>query len=239
MTENNNQWDDTKYVIDGKLIRVDHKRWEDAQTFEKECWINSVHLGDDWNFWWREKFDKYNSVENHFEQKEIDILEVGCGPFTNVRLIESIVNYKKVVCSDPLMPTYIKLPCWINSNSHRLGFELHNDQLENLRYANESFDLLICINVLDHVQDVDRCFHEMKRVLKKNGLIVFGQDLTDWIKRDDPNPNKDQDQGHPIRINEEYCYENLKDMKSLLNKVVESRNKNAHYGCLVYIGEKV
>lgn len=230
-------WDDTKYAEDGKIIKVDHERWIAAQQYEEKTWIENFHLGDDWNNWWKEKFDSYSIIEKHFGDGELDALEVGCGPFTNVRLIEECVyNIKSITCSDPLIETYKKLPCWIRNNVNRI--KTNSDQLENLVFNDESFDLVVCINVLDHVEDVEKCFTEMKRVLKPNGLLILGQDLTDWEKRKDPNPEQDQDQGHPIRVNEEYCREKLTDLKELKFDVVESRNKDAHYGCLCYIGKK-
>ena len=78
----------------------------------------------------------------------------------------------------------------------------------------------------------------MYRVLKNNGLLIIGQDLTDWTKRNDPSPEQDQDQGHPMRVNEEYCAKKLKKYDMLLNKIVESRNRDAHYGCLCFMGSK-
>lgn len=238
------KWDDTKYTEEGQIIKVDHERWTEAQKFEEQCWKDAWHLQDDWNMWWKKQFDDYEVLEKNLPET-IRAIEVGCGPFTNARLIELILQYKEIsfVLSDPLMESYLLLPdCWVKKNQNRQTPEIiidkNNSQLENLNFANEQFDLLVCINVLDHVEDVNKCFDEMYRVLKKDGLLVFGQDLTDWTKRGDPSPKDDQDQGHPVRVNQEFCELKLKNYDSFLNKIVESRNKQAHYGCLCYIGRK-
>jgi len=242
------EWDDSKYVENGQIISVDHQRWIDAQKFEEKCWQDAWTLQDDWNNWWKKQFDDYELLEENLPD-DITAIEVGCGPFTNMRLIESVLQYKNnlyLYLSDPLIQSYLKLPtCWIKENSYaHKGLQdgktiaLDNSQLENLKFDDNKFDFLVCINVLDHVENVDKCFEEIYRVLKKGGLLILGQDLTDWEKRKDPSPKEDQDPMHPIRLNQEYCYQKLSFYQLLLNKIVQSRAPQAHYGCLCYIGKK-
>jgi len=235
---------DAKYIQNDKIIQVDHKRWLLAQQYEEKTWRENFQLNDDWNFWWKSHFEDYSLVEEVLrDQKNIEIIEVGCGPFTNVRLIESVLAYsdiKRIVLSDPLLETYKAIPCYISSlfgkNLSTYAFE--QEQLESLHHKDESFDLLICINVLDHVEDVSKCFSEMKRVLRKDGLIVFGNDLTDWMKRNNPHPEKAYDQGRVMRINEEYVDEVFSSFELFMRKIVESRNPPYHYGCMCCIGQK-
>ncbi len=234
-----NQWDDTKYVDNDQILKIDHQRWIEAQEFEKKCWQESWHIGSDWQDWWQKKFNGYDILENNLPE-EINAIEVGCGPFTNIRIVESVLQYKtiKITLSDPLIDSYLNLPsCWTKDNQKRVVID--RSQLENLKFADEIFDLLICVNVLDHVEDVDKCFSEMHRVIKKDGILVLGQDLTDWTKRGDPTPQQDQDQGHPVRVRSEGLEKYLMKYTSLLNKIVESRNPQAHYGCLCYVGKKI
>lgn len=239
------EYDDSKYIENNKIIKVDHQRWLKAQEFEKECWQKAWNLQDDWNLWWKKQFDNYDIIENNLPEDGARIIEVGCGPFTNMRIIESILQYKNnlnIYLSDPLIDSYLELPsCWVKENANRKDKKIFidNSQLENLKFEDNFFDLLVCINVLDHVENVDKCFEEIYRVLKKNGLFVFGQDLTDWEKRNDPKPSEDKDQGHPIRINEEYCDEKLTNYESLFKKMIDSRNPKAHYCCLCFIGKKI
>jgi SAM-dependent methyltransferase len=244
-----NEWDDSKYIENGQITYVDHKRWIEAQEFEEKCWQDAWTLQDDWNNWWKNQFDGYEILEENLPD-DIRAIEVGCGPFTNMRLIESVLQYKnelRLYLSDPLILSYLKLPtCWVKENSYAYSknhsenriITLDDSRLEKLKFDNDAFDLLVCINVLDHVENVDKCFKEIYRVLKSGGLFILGQDLTDWEKRKDPSPKEDQDQGHPIRINEEYCNEQLQSYEPLLSKIVESRAPQAHYGCLCFIGKK-
>jgi len=44
--------------------------------------------------------------------------------------------------------------------------------LRNLPYKNGTFDFIICEGVLHHVYEYEKLFNELKRVLKKNGVLV-------------------------------------------------------------------
>jgi len=233
---NNNQWDDSRFIENGQILKIDHERWLSAQEFERKCWEGAWLNQSDYNEWWYTQFNRYDLLENNLPEN-ISAIEVGCGPFTNIRIIESILQWKnlKIYLSDPLIESYLGLPsCWVKENKDKVVID--KSQLENLQFGDNVFDLLICINVLDHAEDVNKCFDEMNRVLKKDGLIVLGQDLTDWTNRGNPTPKECQDVGHPQRIGN--CEEKLKLYEPLLNKIVESRNPQAHYGCLCYTGKK-
>jgi len=45
--------------------------------------------------------------------------------------------------------------------------------MENLTYPDEMFDVVHCVNALDHTKDVRKALSEMKRVCKKGGLIYL------------------------------------------------------------------
>jgi len=43
---------------------------------------------------------------------------------------------------------------------------------ESLPFADESFDVVICSHVLDHVRNLDKAIREIKRVAKKKIIII-------------------------------------------------------------------
>lgn len=45
--------------------------------------------------------------------------------------------------------------------------------MENLTYPDEMFDVVHCVNALDHTPDVRKALSEMKRVCKKGGTIYL------------------------------------------------------------------
>jgi SAM-dependent methyltransferase len=50
---------------------------------------------------------------------------------------------------------------------------VHFGDALNTPYKDESFDLIICAEVMEHVSDDDRACKELARVLKKNGRIAI------------------------------------------------------------------
>lgn len=57
-----------------------------------------------------------------------------------------------------------------------LGLEhngFRNENLEKMTFADESLDLHVHLDVLEHVNNADRCTREMARTLKPGGMAIF------------------------------------------------------------------
>jgi len=52
------------------------------------------------------------------------------------------------------------------------GIRYKQSNIECLPFADNSFDVVICSHVLEHVRDLDKVVHEIKRVAKKKVIIV-------------------------------------------------------------------
>lgn len=247
-------------------VKVSAERWHEAQAFERETWesvnrrngplklawrmvrslrdprqfarilsFRDFYCGDDWNFWWMDAFEQYQCLPRTIG----DALEVGCGPYTNVRLLNHLLNIRSITLADPLMGDYVKFRnTWVADQVVRGAVRTDTAGAEDLPYDPGVFDLVICINVLDHVQDAAKCIDEMSRVLRPGGHIVLGQDLTDredWLTTGD-------DVGHPIRVRHETILSQLVgDYEATFERVLsreEGRAPEAHYGTLLYVGRR-
>ncbi len=240
--------------MDESRIKTSHERWLKAQEFEIKIWrtqnsffralltpflykmgIQDVKPGDDWNHWWYEKFDFYRTIPKIVDKA----IELGCGPYTNIRLIHEERTIHEIYCSDPLARQYIKIKnSWL-SRQHTSGNILLDDHpAEELPFVSDFFDLVIIINVLDHVRDADACLQNSIRILKPAGFLVIGQDLTD----EGDMTNVGEDIGHPIRVHERDLDRHLSGkFKPQLYKILkreEGRNPRAHYGTYLFIGQK-
>lgn len=51
--------------------------------------------------------------------------------------------------------------------------KIYPGEIENLPFENESYDIVLSIDSLLHVQDRDKAFDEISRVLKSKGWLVF------------------------------------------------------------------
>jgi 2-polyprenyl-6-hydroxyphenyl methylase/3-demethylubiquinone-9 3-methyltransferase len=54
-----------------------------------------------------------------------------------------------------------------------LSIDYRQSAAEKLPFDDASFDAVLCVDVLEHVSDVQQVLSEIKRVLKKNGLLFF------------------------------------------------------------------
>lgn len=50
---------------------------------------------------------------------------------------------------------------------------IRNENLENLTFENEKFDIVISEEVFEHITDYKKAFKEIERVLKKGGIHIF------------------------------------------------------------------
>ena len=179
---------------------VSIERWSEAQKWELEFWNRQnipsvwwkrllrplfVAVGlrplrrkqklDDRNYWWMEQFKGYSDLPMEIETA----CELGCGPYTNMRLISQNRDINYIHCSDPLARHYLTYRrAWLANaaRSGHIAVDFH--PVEECPYRTDYFQLTILINVLDHVRDAKKCLEEAIRITTPRGYLVFGQDLT-------------------------------------------------------------
>jgi SAM-dependent methyltransferase len=241
--------------------KVDRDRWLAAQQWEEAHWIRSqkargkygknviwkmLHSlglvekfrGDDWNLWWKTRFEEYNFLP----QKVENAIEVGCGPYTNIRHMLDKCSPEHLFLSDPLIKTYIKFKLAFTAHAYKHSFCILDDHpLEEIPYRDAYFDLSVMINVLDHVRDAALCMENLIRITKPGGWIIIGQDLTN--SEDIETLSRDAGLvGHPIKISHEWFTPYLeKGIEPHIHKVLprnEGREPSYHYGTLLFAGRK-
>jgi SAM-dependent methyltransferase len=240
--------------------RVEQSRWQEAQSWEERHWISAQrararmgknylwrilrrlgivphYRGDDHNLWWQREFDGYR-----FLPREVDnAIELGCGPYTNMRLIREVCATRHLFLSDPLIRTYVDFELTSVADMHRKAFcTLDDHPVESCPFRPGYFDLCVMINVLDHVQDADACMTCAMDLVKPGGYFIFGQDLKElpeetW-KADAG------DIGHPIKVEGAWIERHLqRGMDPVLKKVLpreKSRDPHFHSGTYVFAGRR-
>jgi len=186
------QTSDAKYWTEDGIIKVDKERWKKAQNFELEGWSQHWRgAKDDRNSHHAKGFNNYESLGKHLGS----VAEIGCGPFTQLQTIAEGRTINTITLLDPLLDQYISLP----NCTYKDKFLGHTPlllckQAEELNGI-ELFNTIICINVLEHVQDVSLVLERMHRSLKVGGIVIFGERCYDGL-----DINAVYDIGHPIRV---------------------------------------
>ena len=242
------------------MKRVPSERWRAAQDWELDLWrrearatvrarlrgaLSSLGLsslarsllgeGDDWNRWWQVHFENYSFVPPHVDRA----VELGCGPFTNMRLMRPGRTFGSICCSDPLAGEYVRLRGTWLAEAYRQGIVAIDDHpAEEVPFPDDHFDLTVMINVLDHVRDLDMCVQNAIRITRPGGIFVLGQDLTDKADIE----RVGDDLGHPIRVDHRHLDELVSTafvpiMRKILDRH-EGRNPEAHYGTYIFAGTK-
>jgi SAM-dependent methyltransferase len=237
-----------------RLGSVSENRWKSAQEWELSFWrreqsrtgwkaavypvlrpllaaIGSPRAtGDDWNLWWRDQFDEYAFLPDHLGS----FIELGCGPYTNTRLILHKRTADRVVCSDPLADEYVRFRGrWLADAVKRGLVEVDNHPIEASPFPPASFDVVVMINVLDHVMDADACMQVATSLPKPGGFFLLGQDLADpetlgkyeWF-----------DQGHPIRPTADDVGQYLQEFDPVISKTLPPRDERLQTGVFVFAG---
>jgi ubiquinone/menaquinone biosynthesis C-methylase UbiE len=238
---------------------VSAETWERAQHWEREFWLRQQrnlakygknyawrllsllgrvepYRGDDDNTWWSKTFDGYRFLP----AKVANMIEVGCGPYTNARLVWKACAPEHLTLSDPLIRTYVDFKMTMVREMTKRSFcYLDDHPLEDLPFRDEYFDVAIMINVLDHVRDAVACMNTLIRIVKPGGHIIIGQDLTN---EEDLKSHPDgMRTGHPITLDAAWFAPYLADFSPSIQKVLsreEGRTPQWHYATLVYAGTK-
>lgn len=73
-----------------------------------------------------------------------------------------------------------------DSQHYRFATEIENQDLQLLSYKNESFDLVICSHVLEHVPDDKAAMREIFRILKPGAcaflMVPYGRTMKDTLE---------------------------------------------------------
>jgi ubiquinone/menaquinone biosynthesis C-methylase UbiE len=109
----------------------------------------------------RYKFDLH-LADDSFEGKRV--LDVGCGPHCGLIGFTGAEKFGV----DHLVEEYRE----IGYPLERHGVEYRNAKSEALPFEDDFFDAVLCVNALDHVDDLDRTVVEIARVLKPGGAFL-------------------------------------------------------------------
>lgn len=98
------------------------------------------------------------------------VLEVGCG--AGIISLELAKTAKKVVGVDVTETALV----FGRKLADLLGYshvEFKKGDAENLEFEDESFDLIVCSEVLEHLLNTEKAISEFYRVLKKDGTLIL------------------------------------------------------------------
>ncbi|NWF89169.1 MAG: class I SAM-dependent methyltransferase [Ignavibacteriaceae bacterium] len=209
---------DSAYIQDDAILKVDRERWNDAQSYERKTWMElGLKSADDRNYEHFKRFDSFNSLKEYQKENKINkVIELGCGPFTNMRtLLSQLPNLKEIHLLDPLLNDYLKHPNCQYSTGQLDKFKtvLHAIPIEELE-TNEVFDLVVMINVLEHCYDITIIFEKILSIMTCGSVFVFS-DVYYFENDVKKMVYEIYDAGHPIKLTFNYMNQFLSRFKKI------------------------
>jgi len=120
------------------------------------------------------------------------ILEVGCGTGSLLKILQQNNNVYGVDISESGIQ---------KAKKENIKCELININRDSLPFPDNSFDICICLETIEHLENPYHCLKEIRRVLKKKGRFLISI----------PNPKT----MHPYFYPSIFTINNLKELLSL------------------------
>ncbi|NJO78587.1 MAG: 3-demethylubiquinone-9 3-O-methyltransferase [Cyanobacteria bacterium RM1_2_2] len=115
----------------------------------------------------RPRFEFFDRYIAHWQ--DLRVLDVGCGGGFSCEFMAA--RGVKVAGIDQSE----KCIAAATQHAYESGFEIDYrcGVAERLPYPDHTFDVVVCVDVLEHVEDVNQVIAEISRILKPNGLFFF------------------------------------------------------------------
>jgi len=151
-------------------------RWKIAQNIELKWWKNYLKgkSPEDYLVWKKDYWRKTLKQLKIELKPGLKVLDAGCGPAG----IFTILDQQRVTALDPLLNKYAKeLPHFDPSKYNYCLFV--NQSLEEY-ITQEPFDLIFCINAINHVDDISKAIKNLALNLRPGGKLIMTIDAHNY-----------------------------------------------------------
>ncbi len=148
--------------------------------------INNQIYDDVHATWWEEdgfmallrtsvnppRFDYFHNVmvnDLSLNPEAVEVLDVGCGGGLLSEPFAALGCH--VTGIDRSAPTL--MAARVHAEKSGLGIRYLEASAESLPFAAQTFDVVVCCDVLEHVDDLEKVIGEISRVLKPGGVFFF------------------------------------------------------------------
>lgn len=214
------QKNDSIYIENNAILKVDKDRWQDAQHYERKTWMETgLGFSDDRNYEHYQRFDSYKKINEYQQEFKIKTaIELGCGPFTNIRtFLNMLPDLTELHLLDPLINDYLNHPNCRYKNRQIGDFNVvtHNCPIEEFK-NDIKYDLVVMNNVLEHCYDVESIFNNIINMLSDDGVFIFSDA---YLEEKDVERMVYQiyDTGHPIKLSKSYMNNFLSNFRDIYN----------------------
>ncbi len=164
-----------KYIISEREdIEYDLlERIENNKEFYNSFWDNNLYIT---NYEDKGRIEFFTFIVNKLvthliQTSKLNIIDIGCGTGYYINLLKKRCDENHIDAiyyGTDYSEAAIKR---LNSNINDINFQLAD--IQNLPFEEQSFDLVCCMEVLEHIQFVDNAIINLINICKKDGLILI------------------------------------------------------------------
>lgn len=131
-----------------------------------------------------DSYKHYKTVLSWIDYKtERDILDLGCGKGELLKQIEVRLNSYKIDKKFKISGLDIS-PNMIEKAKNNSEIEFKVGDSEDIPFAENTFQVITCLNSFHHYENPDKVLKEIHRVLKNEGKIIIGEiNINDFFKK--------------------------------------------------------
>jgi len=220
---------------------VDYRTWRETLAREETFWKRNVRESNDRADEHISGFDAFSalSLGQHLGQ----YAELGCGPYTqtytSLTRSRPDLTFDSITLSDPNLFNYMKnspLSPYKDGTFLNIKTYLVAAGAEAPVFGSDTFDTVLMVNVLEHVQNAYVVLDNLWRMIKPGGLLIFNDRWVekwtfDWL---------DDAKLHPIRIRQVVLEHFLVQFEVLFqndNGTQEMKQRGGEHG-VYFIGRK-
>ncbi|HEY4035819.1 MAG TPA: bifunctional 2-polyprenyl-6-hydroxyphenol methylase/3-demethylubiquinol 3-O-methyltransferase UbiG [Ktedonobacteraceae bacterium] len=159
--------------VDNELYnRLSDTWWDDDEALSTlRTWLNPVRFG---------YFRRLLIEQQRIDPQGTKVLDVGCGG--GLLAEEFACLGCQVTGIDPSEPSLATARKHAQQSGLDISYQVGLG--EQLPFADTSFDIVVCCDVLEHVDNVAQVIQEISRVLKPDGLFFYdtiNRTLLSWL----------------------------------------------------------
>lgn len=131
----------------------------------KDAYHDTIYRLEKSHWWYRVRREIVRSlIRSYFPNKEsLHILDIGCG---TGELLSGLSSYGDAYGVD-VSPRAVAFCKERGIQQVRVG------SVTNISYPDNNFDLVLALDIIEHVADDTKALAEIKRVLKPDGIAIF------------------------------------------------------------------
>ena len=199
--------------------QFESEEWQVYQKRELKYWQDKYDSGyyPDYKESFSKTLDKFDINPDYFYEKRL--LEIGCGPqgfsASLVQMAEGKSSFHVIV--DSLLDKYQDFPTFSLFGKDTIKIKALGEQIP---VPSDFFDIVVCQNVLDHVNQPLLVINEIYRILTGGGIALISVHVLSTFFRLFNPLIKQLDRNHPHHFTQEYFLSFFNNFETLYKRTL-------------------